>query len=43
MDDIKEYYPVLEEVIKEKGLDDFWLICGNAKFKPIVISKEQIN
>ena len=42
MDDIKEYYPVLEEVIREKGLDDFWLICGKSEFKPIIMPREKI-
>ena len=42
MNDIKTYYPVLEEVIKEKGLNNFWLMCGNAEFKPIIMTREKI-
>ena len=42
MDDIKEYYPVFEEVIREKGLKNFWIICKNTEFKPIVMSKEKM-
>ena len=42
MDDIKEYYPILEEVIKEKRLNNFWLICGQSEFKPVFKSRDEI-
>ena len=42
MDDIYKYYPVLEEVIKEKGYNNFWLICENTEFKPMFMSREEI-
>ena len=42
MVDIKDYFITLEEVIKEKNLENFWIICGQKKFKPLNITKEDI-
>lgn len=42
MDKIETYYNTLEEVIKEKKLNNFWLIYGKSEFKPILLTREQI-
>ncbi len=42
MVDVKDYFITLEEVIKEKNLENFWIICGQKKFKPLNITKEDI-
>ncbi len=42
MDNIKDYFITLKEVLSEKKLEYFWIICGQKKFKPLNITRKEI-
>ncbi len=42
MVNIKDYFITLNEIISEKKLDNFWIICGQKEFKPIHIPRKKI-